>query len=154
MMLRRALILSCVGLLTVLLASCGQSYEVQSITVTDADNFVLTGLGVGDQLTVTANYSNSKTAVVTTKASYNGVEASANPVSGAAPNGAVTVNNSGIAVDSTELACTYAPPVSGGATTYTPYPYIANVSYTENGVTVSASVPINVAITGSGCDGK
>ncbi len=151
---RRTLMVFGLGFMTLLLASCGQTYEVQSITVTDADSFTLTSLGVGDPLTVTANYSNSKTAIVTTKSQYNGVEGSNNPVVGAAPNGAVTVNNSGIVEDSSVQACTYAPTASGTPTTYTSYPYLANVSYTENGVTVTKQVPINVAIPGTGCNGK
>ena len=33
-MVRRALVVLCLGLMTILLASCGQTYELQSITVT------------------------------------------------------------------------------------------------------------------------
>lgn len=148
-MLRRVLAGLCVGFMCIFAASCGQTYQLQSITVTDADDFNLSSLSEpNDPLTVTAHFSNTKTSVVTTSASYNGVTGSTAPN---APNGAVTVNDSGI-VELKSQACTWAIPEGG--TTLVDYPYYVNVSYTENHVTRTTQVPISVAITGSGCDGQ
>jgi hypothetical protein len=67
-----------------------------------------------------------------------------------APLNAVAVNNSGIVTASgSVLACTWASSTSGGI----PAPYLAQVSYSDNGVTATASVPIHV-VTAPGCDGQ
>lgn len=150
-MLRRVLAGLCVGFMCIFAAGCGQTYKLQSISVTDADSLNLTTLGEADPLTVTANFSNTKTSVVTTTASYNGVTAPNAANAPAAPNGAVTVDDSGI-VHLVGQACTWAIPVGG--TNAVDYPYIVNVSYSNNGVTKTAQVPISVAITGSGCNGQ
>ncbi len=143
-MLRRVLAGLCVGFMCIFAASCGQTYKVVSIDVTPANGYSLDNASPTGQLTVTATYSNTKTSDVTLSSSYS-IAQSGNPISGAAPAGAVSANNSGLVTASTTLlACTF------DATTSTPYPYIAQVSYTNNGVTVHATAPINVS-TAPGC---
>jgi len=143
-MLRRVLAGLCVGFMCIFVTSCGQTYKVVSIDVTPANGYSLDSSSPTGQLTVTATYSNTKTSDVTLSSSYS-VQGSGNPIPEAAPVGAVVINNSGLVTASgTLLACTF------DATTSTPYPYIAQVSYTNNGVTVHATAPINVA-TAPGC---
>lgn len=144
---RRALVVLCLGFMTVLLASCGQTYKLESITISPAAGYSLTTADPQGALTVTATYSNSKTADVTVNSSYEILASALN--SSTAPlsvNGvpAVTVNKSGVVTANTAaVVCTW----SGTQ----PNPYQAQASYTENGVTASAIVSINVA-TAAGCD--
>ena len=76
-MVRRALIVLCFGLMTVFMASCGQTYKLLSITVTPGaldssgnSAIYLDGDAAFQQLTVTATYSNTKTSDVTLKSTY------------------------------------------------------------------------------------
>jgi hypothetical protein len=136
----------------IFVASCGQTYKLQSITVSPAAGYILEALGSSGPLTVTANYSNTKTDNVTTSSTYE-VGGSTAP-GDAAPLGVVTVDNSGVVHNSsTVLACTLVPTTSNGTTTYAHAPYPVNISYTENGVTVTTSVPIDVT-TAPGCGGQ
>ena len=147
-MVRRVMIVLCVGFMGIFAASCGQTYKLQSISVSPT-SLSLDTFGSTQQLTVTATYTNTKTNDVTQKSQYT-IGGSSAP-DNAAPlsvNGmpTVTVNNSGLVAASSNVpACTYA------ATTNAAYPYSVNVSYTEDGVTVSSSASLNVA-TASGCD--
>jgi hypothetical protein len=93
---------------------------------------------------VTANYSNTKTNIVTVHSSYQ-IGASRAP-GGAAPLDAVSVDNSGVVSASSSIfSCTWVSTTSGTTTTYGTYPYPVTVTYTENGVTVQASAPISMA---------
>jgi hypothetical protein len=150
-MVRRVLTGLCVGVLCIFISSCGQSYKVLSINVTPSAGYILDNTAPSGQLTVTATYSNTKTNDVTLQSNYS-VQGSNNPTAGAAPINAVTVDQSGLVTASgTVLACTYVATTSGTTTTYTPYPYSVQVSYTDNGTTVHApATSINVA-TAPGC---
>lgn len=151
-MVRRVLILLCIGFITVFMASCGQTYKLQSISISPAAGYSLTSAAPQGALTVTANYSNTKTADVTVHSSYQMVASALSTTT--APLNAVAVNNSGIVTASGSVpACTWAATTSGGTTTYTPDPYLVEASYTENGVTATASVPIHV-VTAPGCNGQ
>jgi hypothetical protein len=148
-MVRRALIVLCVGLMTILLANCGQTYELVSISVSPAAGYSLTNAAPQGALTVTANYSNSKTADVTMKSSYeilaSSLDSTTAPLNVAGVP-TVTVNNSGVVTaNAAAPACTWS-----ATTPPQPSPYQVQVSYTDNGVTARALVSINVA-TSAGC---
>ncbi len=138
---RRALVVLCWVFMTIVMASCGQTYKLQSITISPAAGYSLTNASPQGALTVTASYSNTKTADVTGKSSYEILASSLSNTT--APQNAVMINKSGLVIASGATpACTW----SGT----TQSPYMAQASYTEDGVTAMASVPINVA-TASGC---
>lgn len=151
-MVRRVLTGLCVGFMCIFVASCGQTYKLESIAVSPSTGYSFTTLGETGPLTVTANYSNTKSSDVTATSKYE-VGSSAAP-NNAAPLGVITVDNSGNVISSsTVVACTFVATTSGGVTTYTPAPYPVTVSYSENGVTATKSVPIIVA-TAPGCNGQ
>lgn len=142
-MVRRALIVLCLGFMTVILASCGQTYELQSITIAPDTGYNLEGLAKSGQLTVTAHYSNSKTEDITAKSTYQ-VGASTDP---RAPLGAVTVNNSGLVQNSANIGvCTwYAEPNSASATN-TSFGYFINpytVTVTFSGHTAQTQISVD-----------
>lgn len=166
-MVRRTLIVLCLGLMTIFMASCGQTYKLLSITVTpgtlDASGnsaIYLEGDAAFQQLTVTATYSNTKTSDVTLKSTYQ-IGASdiglyfnnPNP----APLTAIAANRTGL-ISVIGPACTWdTEPTNSGDTAwaYGLYPYHAMISYTENGVTVTAPLDVNVANWAFSCfDGK
>jgi len=125
-------------------ASCGQTYKLESIAVTPSTGYSFKALGDTGALVVVATFSNTKTSVVTGSSTYQ-VGSSTAP-NNAAPLGVVTVDKSGMVINSSTLvACTY-DPVSGA-----PYPYPVTVTYIENGVTATKIVPINVS-TAPGCN--
>jgi hypothetical protein len=142
-MVRRALIVLCIGLMTVIMASCGQTYELQSITIAPDTGYDLVGLAKSGQLTVTAHFSNTKTEDVTAKSLYQ-VGASQDP---RAPLGAVTVNNSGLVQNSANVGvCTwYATPTGTGAanTTFGYYTYPYTVTVTYSGHTAQTQISVN-----------
>jgi hypothetical protein len=154
-MLPRVLTALGAGFMAVLMASCGQTYKLDSITVAPATGYNLVSPGQTGPLTVTATYSNTKTNDVTANSSY---ELGASPAPGdAAPlsiNGVptVTVNKSGVVTASSSVGvCTWVATTTGTTTTYATYPYPVTITYAENGVTVTASAPISVA-TLAGCN--
>jgi hypothetical protein len=154
MMLRRAFILLCVGLLMVMLASCGQTYKLMSITVTTTPAGATTpsasawgnieGIGNTATLAVTAHYSNTKTEDVTVKSTFE-VGDSTDP---RAPTGALTVNVSGIAkaVDPNGTCTWYAEPTNSADTTfaYDTKPYVVTVTY--SGFTTTAYVSVDSVV--------
>ncbi|MGA3126301.1 MAG: hypothetical protein ABSD13_06270 [Candidatus Korobacteraceae bacterium] len=155
MMVRRAFILSCVGLLMVLLASCGQTYKLMSISVTPgalgatgSSAIDLDGIGSFQQLTVTALFSNSKTEDVTVNSTYQ-LGSSTDTL---APLSAVTVNTSGI-VKAVGAACTWTATEASGTTIwqYQTQPYPVDITYTENGVTATTTAYVSVNSTGGSC---
>jgi hypothetical protein len=148
-MVQRALTVLGAGFLAALMASCGQTYKLDSITVAPATGYNLTSPGETGAFTVTANYSNSKTNNVTLNSSYE-IGSSQAP-DDAAPLSAVSLNKSGVVTASSNIgSCTWVATTSGTTTTYATYPYPVTVTYAENGVTVTASVPISMA-TAAGC---
>ena len=152
-MVRRALVVLCLGLMTILLASCGQTYKLQSITVTAAAGSStasssaaanIEGLGNTATLAVTAHYSNSKTEDVTVNSIYQ-VDASSDP---RAPLTDLTVSKSGIAkaVNPNGTCTWYAEPTNSADTvfSYGTQPYPVTITYTENGVTATTLAYISV----------
>jgi hypothetical protein len=149
-MLRRVLTVLGAGFMAMLLANCGQTYKLQSITITPAVGYNLVSPGQTGAFVVTANYSNTKTNIVTVNSSYQ-IGASQAP-GDAAPLNAVSVNNSGVVSASSSIpSCTWVATTSGTTTTYATYPYPVSVQYTENGITVQAQAPISMA-TAAGCN--
>lgn len=149
-MVRRALIVLCVGSMTIFLANCGQTYKLVSISVSPAAGYNLTNAAPQGALMVTANYSNSKTGDVTSKSSYEIIASSLQSSTAPSSVGGVatiTVNGSGlVTANAAAPACTWS-----ATTPPQPSPYQVEVSFTDNGVTATALVPINVA-TAAGCD--
>jgi hypothetical protein len=154
-MVRRALVVLCLGFVTILMASCGQTYQLQSITVaatsagsstTSASSAAnIEGIGNTAAFAVTAHYSNSKTEDVTVSSKYQ-VDASTDP---RAPLGDLTVSESGIAkaVNPNGTCTWYAIPTSSADTAfaYGTQPYPVSITYTENGVTATTMAYISVA---------
>ncbi len=151
-MVHRAWILLCVSGLALLMAGCGQTYELQSITVaaksTGTASTNLEGIGAEDSFIVTAHYSNTKTEDVTTKATFQ-LGASSD---GNAPLTAVSLDKSGI-IKAVDAACTWhATPTDSNDTnfSYSTKPYTLTVNY--GGFTSQAFVSVASA---TGCyDGQ
>jgi hypothetical protein len=138
-MVRRVLFVLFCGLLTVFMASCGQTYELQSITIDPASPNI-EGIGTSQAFTVTAHYSNTKTQDVTAKSSFQvGASSDVN-----APMTALMVNGSGIA-KAVGGACTWvaeptdSPINSKFAFGTSPY----TVTATYSGFTAVAFVSVN-----------
>jgi hypothetical protein len=161
-MVRRALVVLCLGLMTILLANCGQTYELQSLTVTATAASTggttsasaaanIEGIGNTATLAVTAHYSNSKTEDVTVNSIYQ-VDASTDP---RAPLTDLTVSKSGIAkaVNPNGTCTWYAEPTSSANTAYSygTQPYPVTVTYTENGVTATTMAYISVDSAATDC---
>jgi hypothetical protein len=158
-MVRRAFVVLCFGLMTILMAGCGQSYKLLSLTVTPgtpsaSGNQLITLLGIGgfQQLTVTAAFSNGKTQDVTVdphttfQINASGMPAALNPAV-AVPLTSISLSKSGKVTVLSEACTVDTEPVPGSgdtAWTYFGYPYKAQVSYTENGVTATTSLDIFV----------
>jgi hypothetical protein len=139
-MVQRAMVLLCVCSLAVFMLGCGQTYELQSITVSPT-TANLEGYNATQVLTVTAHYSNTKTQDVTANSTYQVSQATAGSDPNT-PNGAVTVNNSGIVETSNSIwACTWRATQVGTSYTYgVTSPYIVTVKY--SGFTTSTAVAV------------
>lgn len=137
-MVQRAWMLLGIAGLAVMLTNCGQTYELQSITVSDSlagtgSSFNIEGIGNTQPMIVTAHYSNGKTEDVTVHSTF-ALGVSKNEF---APADAVTVSASGIAqaiVSPTEgvASCTWtATPTDEKCTTfsYATDPYPVTVTY-------------------------
>jgi hypothetical protein len=158
-MVRRVLTGLCVGFMCIFVASCGQTYKLQSITVTPGtadsagnSSINLEGDGAFQQLTVTAHYSNTKSQDVTVNSTY---ELGASQMGELiAPLESVSVNKSGM-VNVLNYACTWdtepTNPPTDSTFVYAVLPYKVTVSYTENGVTSTAYLDVNVANIGGYC---
>ncbi len=145
-MVQRALVLLCVGCMAVLMSSCGQTYELQSITISPTA-VSLEGGGAQQAFVVTANYSNTKTNVVTVKSNYQiGVptDEATNPLYNQA---SLKLNQSGI-VEVVGVTCTWTttPVTTGTATSYTygTDPYVLTATYSEGSKTVTAIALLSV----------
>jgi hypothetical protein len=157
-MVQRALVLLCVGCMAVFMSSCGQTYELQSITVastlTGVPTTNLEGIGASDSFIVTAHYSNTKSEVVTVHSNFQ----LGSSTDALAPLDAVTLSRSGVAqaVISPSKgvgACTWhATPTNSTDTLfgYTTEPYPVTVTYQG----FSATGYINVASAGACYDGQ
>jgi hypothetical protein len=137
-MVRRVLLVLCFGFMIIFMASCGQTYELQSITIAPTQPNI-EGLSTQQALTVTAHYSNTKTADVTVKATYQLAGSSDKN----APLAGLTVNNSGILETTSTPACTWAWALNSDGTTYTyaiTSPYVVTATYSGHTATASVSV--------------
>jgi hypothetical protein len=162
-MVRRALTVLCIGFMCFFAASCGQTYELQAITVSPTSPN-LEGIGSTQQLTVTAHYSNTKSLDVTSRATYQlGASADGSILtgSGLAPLDAVTVSKTGflqavISPSQGTGSCTWHATPTGTGTTfdYTTNPYPLTITYTENGVTATTYAYVSVASSGGCYDGQ
>jgi hypothetical protein len=122
------------------MASCGQTYELQSISVSPT-TANLEGINTTQAFTVTAHYSNTKTEDVTVKSRYQVSQATA-ATDPDTPNGALSVNNSGVAeTSSTVWACTWAYAAAGKGYVYgITSPYIVTVTY--SGFTTTTAIAV------------
>ena len=145
-MVRRALAVLCFGLMTMFLTSCGQTYHLESITVSPT-SLSLEGISTSQPLTVTANYSNTKTEDVTTRAAYQMSQATATGPNADpnTPNNGASVNNSGIVATSPTVgACTWLTTLNPDGKTYTysiTSPYVVTITY--QGFTTTADVYVD-----------
>jgi hypothetical protein len=145
-MARRVSIVLFIGVLALFLASCGQTYELQSITLSPVSPN-LEGIGASQQLTVIAHYSNTKTQEVSVKSTY--VISSA--PGGLAPMSALAVNTSGI-VQAVGAACTWTDAVGGDGKTYVYATSAYEVTAMYSGLTTKVFVSVASA---AGCyDGQ
>lgn len=141
-MVQRVLTVLCIGFMCIFVAGCGQSYELQSISVSPTSPN-LEGIGSTQQLAVTAHYSNTKSNDVTIRSNYE-LGASLNPL---APLDAVTLSTSGLLQDivspTTGLgSCTWT--ATGIPPVYTTDPYPVTITYTEHGVTATTYSYVSV----------
>jgi hypothetical protein len=145
-MLRRALVVLGFGFMTVFMASCGSSNELQSITLSPVSPN-LEGIGGSKALVVTAHYSNTKTEDVTVRSTY----AITSAPGGRAPMGAVTVSASGI-LQVVESACTWTATLGPDGKTYVYSTTAYTVVATYSGFTSTAFVA--AASAGNCFDGQ
>lgn len=134
-MLRRTLVVLCFGFMTLLMTSCGQTYELQSITISPSQPNV-EGISNNLPLTVTAHYSNTKTQDVTAAAKYV-------LVASGAPQAGLIVNTSGILETTNVPACTWVSTLNSDKKSYSyaiVNPYVLTATY--SGLSVPASVSV------------
>lgn len=140
-MVRRALIVLCVGFMCIFAASCGQTYQLQSITVAPSSPG-LEGISQTLPLKITAHFSNTKTEDVTAVSTY-ALASTGQPID------ALSVSPSGILSTSTLTpACTWKATLNPDGKTYSysiVEPYQLTVTY--HGVTAMAAVTVDSAAT-------
>jgi hypothetical protein len=138
-MVRRALLAICSALLLIGMGGCGQTYELQSISVSPT-SFSLGAIGATEPLVVTAVYTNTKSEVVTAKTQF-GADSPAGDATNAPPS-ALKVNLSGV-VEVVGAACTWTATQGADGTTYTysSQPYV--VTATFEGHQTQAFVNVN-----------
>jgi hypothetical protein len=146
--MRRALGVACVcvclALMCIFVSSCGQTYELQSITVSPSSPN-LEGIGATQALAVTAHFSNSKTEDVTPHSQFVlGASADTPPNgSGLAPLSALTLSTGGV-LEVVQTACTWHATPTGATFAYGTNPYLVTISYTNNGITKTTQAFISV----------
>ncbi len=138
-MVQRVITVLCVGVMSVFMASCGQSYSLQSITVAPSSPNI-EGIGNTQALTVTAHFSNTKTEDVTGKSTFE-IGGSSNP---RAPLDAVTVSKAGI------LQAVISPTTGVAACTWHATPTGTSSSTSSNTTFEYSTDPYPVTITYSG----
>lgn len=114
------------GVFAFALSGCGDSYELQSISI-DPTHPNVVGIGGTAQITVTAHYSNNKTSDVTRRATY----LIATPSGGTAfaPLSAVTINPNGLVEALNPGACTWVVSGTSPNWQYATDPYILTVAF-------------------------
>jgi hypothetical protein len=137
--MRRIAVALCLGFVCLFGASCGQTYTLQAITITPKDGLTLSTPGQTESISVTAYFKNStssKSLGVSYQSSYTITPPDSNVIS-TAPAGAVLYQYPNlIKADDILMACTYSGAVD--------YPYTVTASYTSDGVTKTASIPVTV----------
>jgi hypothetical protein len=122
--IKKILSLIACGIIVFTLTGCGDSFELQSISL-EPTHPNLVGIGGTGQFIVTAHYSNNKTADVTRKATYV-IGASVQP--GSAPLSAVTINANGLA-EAVDASCTWTHTGIAPDYEYGTYPYPLDVTF-------------------------
>lgn len=122
---QRILMLLACALLVIGFAGCGDSYELQSISVEPTHPNVV-GIGGTAQLTVTAHYSNNKTEDVTRRATFQLAQPTGSMSS--LPLSAVTINASGLA-EAIDGVCTWTVSGSSPHWEYGTDPYLVNIAF-------------------------
>lgn len=123
MKIRRVISLIACGVVAVALSGCGDSFELQSISL-EPTHPNLVGIGGTGQFVVTAHYSNNKTADVTRKATY--VISASESIF--APLPAVTINANGLA-EAIDGACTWTHTGVAPNYEYATNPYPLDVTF-------------------------
>lgn len=143
--MRRALAVVCLCVLCVFLANCGQSFDLQSIDVSPASPN-LEGIGSSQTFTVTAHFSNTKSADVTQRATFvMGKDLDTSTIDPIA-SGILTLNQN--VVQNVLPGCTWTSTSNGsGGYNYGTNPFVLTVTYTDNGVTKQAQAFVSVAST-------
>jgi hypothetical protein len=132
--IRRVFSLIAFGIIAFSLSGCGDSYELQSISLEPTHPNVV-GLGGTSRLVVTAHYSNNKTFDVTRKATYQ----LTSPGYTAAPLSAVTIDANGL-IEAVGGACTWTWTGTSPNFEYGTSPY--NLTVTFEGKTVQGFVSV------------
>lgn len=130
------LLVAC-GVLAFALSGCGDSYELQSISI-DPTHPNVVGIGGTAQFTVTAHYSNNKTSDVTRRSTFQ----IAAPTGGTAfaPLSAVTINANGLVEALNPGACTWVVSGTSPDWQYATDPYVLTVSF--SGKTVEGYISV------------
>lgn len=136
-MRNKILTLIACGVLAFAFNGCGDSYELQSISI-DPTHPNVVGIGGTAQFTVTAHYSNNKTSDVTRRATYS----IASPAGGVAfaPLSAITINANGLTEALNPGACTWVVSGTSPNWEYATDPYILTVSF--GGKTVEGYISV------------
>jgi hypothetical protein len=121
--IRKIISLIACGVVAVALSGCGDSFELQSISL-EPTHPNLVGIGGTGQFVVTAHYSNNKTADVTRKATY--VISASESIF--APLPAVTINANGLA-EAIDGACTWTHTGVAPNYEYATNPYPLDVTF-------------------------
>lgn len=131
-MSKKILVLFGTVLLVMLLASCGQTYELQSIEVEPTSPNMI-GIGGTQQFTVTAHYSNTKSTDISHRATYTITPPPFAPAGYAVMPNAVTISPTGFG-EVVQGACTWSSSsttdAKGNVTTvFGTTPYTLTVSF-------------------------
>jgi hypothetical protein len=138
---RRALLVVCLGIMCVFLSNCGQTFELQSITVSpNAVN--MNSVGATQTFTTTAFFSNTKTADLALRATFT----LGKSAGGVDPAGILSVNKN--VVEVTAPFCTWTATATDSGVTYSTDPFVLNITFTNNGITKATEALISVSSDG------
>ncbi len=135
-MRKKILTLIACGVLAFAFSGCGDSYELQSISINPTHPNVV-GIGGTAQFTVTAHYSNNKTQDVTTRSTFQIAAPVGAPF---APLSAITINPSGLTEAVNPGACTWVTSGTSPNWQYATDPYVLTVSF--SGKTVEGYISV------------
>jgi hypothetical protein len=121
--IRRIISLIACGLIAISLVGCGDTYELQSISVEPTHPNVV-GLGGTQRLVVTAHYSNNKTFDVTRKATYT----ITSPGTAFTSLASITIDANGL-IELVGPACTWTQTGTAPNYEYGTVPYNLNVAF-------------------------